>query len=219
MTLEPDLFLVGQCHPDHPFLAPTQQTSRLRCCSSGRLPGGGVLPGAAVFSLLGHPAPSFPTSDRWVRPGRLGLGAGVEGLHSRPLQELLLLLLPIGVHQLLGHQLHQLQALLDLHQDLKVLPAPHLSTDKRTLCLPRTCRQRLATDPSPHLLAQGSASPFSGLSSPYSQGGSPGPALLSRSRSERSWWAGSCPCKPHPLLTTSASLPHSLLPLFRAQQT
>lgn len=168
LTLEPVLFLMGQCHPDHPFLASTQQTSRLRCCSSGSLPGGGVLPSAAVFSLLGHPAPSFPTSDRWVRPGGMGLGAEVEGLHSRPLQELLLLL-PVGVHQLLGHQLHQLQALLDLHQDLKVLPAPHLSTDKRTLCLPRTRRHCLAPEP-PHLLAQGSASSFSGLPSPCSHG-------------------------------------------------
>ena len=74
-----------------------------------------------------------------LSPHQTGVGGRVEGLHSRPLQELLLLL-PVGVHQLLGHQLHQLQALLDLHQDLKVLPAPHLSTDKRTLCLPRTCR-------------------------------------------------------------------------------
>lgn len=45
--------------------------------------------------------------------------------HLLPLQELLLLL-PVGVHQLLRDQLHQLQALLYLHQDLEVLPAPHL---------------------------------------------------------------------------------------------
>ena len=63
LTLEPDLFLVGQCHSDHRFLAPTWQTSRLRYCISGRLPGGGGVPGAAVFSLLGDPDPSFPTSD------------------------------------------------------------------------------------------------------------------------------------------------------------
>lgn len=44
--------------------------------------------------------------------------------HSLSLQELLLL--PVGLYQLLGDQLHQLQAVLDLHQDVKVLPAPHL---------------------------------------------------------------------------------------------
>lgn len=73
---------------------------------SGRLPGGG--------------------DTRW------GLAARPKAAdaHSRPLQELLLLL-PVGVHHLLGHQLHQLQAFLDLQQDLKVLPAPHLSTGGR----------------------------------------------------------------------------------------
>lgn len=50
-----------------------------------------------------------------------------RGRHSRPLQELLLL--PVGLHHLLRHQLHQLQTLLDLHQDLEVLPAPHLSRE------------------------------------------------------------------------------------------
>lgn len=74
-------------------------------CSSGRLPGGGD----AKWGLAAHPK--------------------AADAHSRPLQELLLL--PVGVHHLLGHQLHQLQALLDLHQDLKVLPAPHLSTGGR----------------------------------------------------------------------------------------
>lgn len=58
--------------------------------------------------------------------GSLALPPG-RGLHSRPLQQLLLL--PIGLHHLLRHQLHQLQTLLDLHQDLKVLPAPHLSRE------------------------------------------------------------------------------------------
>lgn len=51
-------------------------------------------------------------------------GRGPPRRHSRALQELLLL--PVGLQHLLRHQLHQLQALLHLHQDLEVLPAPHL---------------------------------------------------------------------------------------------
>lgn len=51
--------------------------------------------------------------------------SGALGWHLLPLQELLLLL-PVGVNQLLRDQLHQLQALLYLHQDLEVLPASHL---------------------------------------------------------------------------------------------
>lgn len=51
--------------------------------------------------------------------------SGALGWHLLPLQKLLLLL-PIGVNQLLRDQLHQLQALLYLHQDLEVLPASHL---------------------------------------------------------------------------------------------
>lgn len=81
--------------------------------------GGGVLSEGSA----GRRGPGLPA--RWWQGGGLGL----EGLHSRPLQELLLLLLPVRIHQLLWHQLHQLQALLDFHQDLKVLAAPYLSTD------------------------------------------------------------------------------------------
>lgn len=50
---------------------------------------------------------------------------GRSGCHSLSLQQLLLLL-PVRVNQLLRDQLHQLQALLYLHQDLEVLPASHL---------------------------------------------------------------------------------------------
>lgn len=91
-----------------------------------RLPGGGGTRwgprGMREWGVGGWACrPSCPIS-------RAGAGRGRGGAHSRPLQELLLLL-PVRVHQLLRHQLHQLQALLHLHQDLEVLPAPHLSTD------------------------------------------------------------------------------------------
>lgn len=56
---------------------------------------------------------------------RVGSVPRVRVWYSLPLQELLLLL-PVGVNQLLRDQLHQLQALLYLHQDLEVLPASHL---------------------------------------------------------------------------------------------
>lgn len=92
----------------------------------GACPGGAHVLGEGLVVLL---VDVFRPSHQ-VSAG----GGGAGGLHSRPLQELLLLLLPVRVHQLLWHQLHQLQALLDLHQDLKVLSAPHLSTDRRTLC-------------------------------------------------------------------------------------
>lgn len=44
----------------------------------------------------------------------------------RPLQELLLRLLPVGVEERLRHQLHQLQAVFDFHQQLKVIPSTNL---------------------------------------------------------------------------------------------
>lgn len=44
----------------------------------------------------------------------------------RPLQELLLRLLPVGVEERLRHQLHQLQAVFDFHQQLKVIPSSNL---------------------------------------------------------------------------------------------
>lgn len=75
----------------------------------------------------------------WV-PGLLLLGQHSPtspyrcGIHSRPLQELLLLLLSVGVDQRLGYKFHQLEALLDFHQDLKVLPASHLGTERQDLC-------------------------------------------------------------------------------------
>lgn len=47
---------------------------------------------------------------------------------SRSLQELLLRLLPVGVEERLRHQLHQLQAVLNLHQQLKIIPSTNLHT-------------------------------------------------------------------------------------------
>lgn len=98
------------------------------------------LPGAVTTCHTESPEwPHLPQAARQDRAGP----RGPEGLHSRPLQELLL---PVGVHQLLWHQLHQLQALLDLHQDLIVLPAPHLSTERWTLC-PGACGRLPAQAP------------------------------------------------------------------------
>lgn len=72
-------------------------------------------------------------------------------LHSRPLQQLLLL--TVGLHRLLRHQLHQLQTLLDLHQDLKVLPAPDLSREADPL------PSRARAPPLPRPLAGASGDP------------------------------------------------------------
>lgn len=80
----------------------------------------------------GMEPPSRPRSRlpiTFAPPERGGLeppaAPGLLWWHLLSLQQLLLLL-PVGVHQLLRDQLHQLQALLYLHQDLEVLPASHL---------------------------------------------------------------------------------------------
>lgn len=49
---------------------------------------------------------------------------------SRSLQKLLLCLLSVGVHQRLWHQLHQLQTVFNLHQQLKVLPTTNLHANQ-----------------------------------------------------------------------------------------
>lgn len=152
--MPPESASVGLRHSEHPVLTlhsaeiwedplvgEKSVVMAVAAVVQGRPGGGDTKQGPCCLSwaavLLGGisgAAGIFPAGCNWSHPSPLGSwGGGVKpqggrGRHSRPLQELLLLLLPVGVDQLLRHQLHQLQTLLDLHQDLKVLPAPHLST-------------------------------------------------------------------------------------------
>ena len=174
--------LGGSASLPPPPLAFTRETSGLRRRSSGKTSRGRrrqALPGAAGTVPAGSPGPILLPRAA----GQDGAAGGREGLRSRPLQELLLL--PVRLDQLRGHQLHQLQALLDLHQDLKVLPAPHLRTERWTLC-PGACGHRPAPAPQrgeAPLLSRGSPAPRGpGVPRPYFP--------LPGSRSGGVWWVG-----------------------------